>query len=79
MSCLRLGGVSRETPAFKGAPFDASGSGEGTVVWMTPPLHLRGLRCVNGGAGKIFTAEGAEMVGVNDHPEQPLRSPRALR
>ena len=32
-----------------------------------------------GGAGKIFTAETAEMIGVNDHPEQSLRSPRALR
>ena len=37
---------------------------------------------MGGRAGKIFTAEtaeGAEMIGVNDHPEQSLRSPRALR
>ena len=41
------------------------------------PTLFPGLRCVNGGAGKIFTAETAEMIGVNDHPEQSLRSPRA--
>ncbi len=44
---------------------------------------IRGVRCVIGRpSGKIFTAEtaeGAEMIGVNDHPEQSLRSPRALR
>ncbi len=37
---------------------------------------------MGGRAGKIFTAEtaeGAEMIGVNDDPEQSLRSPRALR
>ncbi len=35
-----------------------------------------------GRTGKMFaaeTAEGAEMIGMNDHPDQSLRSPRALR
>ena len=48
------------------------------TVWSA----VCGRASMSGRVGKIFTvetAEGAEMIGVNDNPKQSLRSLRALR
>jgi hypothetical protein len=57
----------------------------GDVLTMSPRSHSWSAvygALMRGRARKIITAEtaeGAEMIGVNDLPEQPLRSLRALR